>query len=363
MKVALVFAGIGAAKPVFQPYRSRRFTQALAAAGADAVLVDIDLGRQSRFAPTVREAMGPVYYRNQVDRLPLILRQERPSVVQTFGATLELSAVWRAAAKAGMPILHFVSSEGSVGDRLPGAELGFVGAPPRRFPAAWHARYASRHVAGVVGSNRADLGWHLRQSYFSRARFSVVAPPPTCPIEIDPVAPLAGSPQCPVFGFFDPEASEDTLRYLLRAVDLTGPPGRFSLHIAPKILANRVPGRAAHATFVETADAAAFVQGIDVLLVPEAHDRTVPTIAAALVARRVVVVPDTGAAIELVDYGRHGVLHAAGSAYHLAMAINVMAQSWSNRPITFDGIDAAIASTAPEHVAAAFVRAFHKAGR
>lgn len=362
MKVALVFAGTSAANPVFQPYRSRRFTEALAAEGITAVLVDVDIAQQSRFVPATYDAPGPVYYRNQVDRLPLILTQERPSAVLTFGATLDLAPVWREGAKAEVPILHFVSSEGSISES-PATGADFMRTPPRRLARAWHARYASRRVAGLVGSNRADLGRHLRQSYFTRARFSVVAPPPTCPPPADAIPPVTGSAEHPVFGFYDPEASESALRFLLRAIDLTGPPGRFALRIAPAVLSRRVPERTGHATFVEAADPADFLRGIDVLLVPEAHDRALPTIATALVARRIVIVPDTGAAIELIDYGRHGVLHAAGSAYHFAMAINVMTQSWSNRPITFEGIDAAVARTAPEQVARAFARAFRKAAR
>lgn len=362
MKVALVFAGSSATKPVFHSYRSRRFTEGLAAEGIDLVLVDVDLARHSRFAPAAHDAAGLVYYRNQVDRLPLILKQERPSTVLTFGATLDLAPVWREGAKAGVPILHFVSSEGSVSEPLaPGA--GLLRTPPRRLARAWHSRHASRHVVGLVGSNRADLGRHLRQSYFTRARFSVVAPPPTCPPPANAMPAVTGSAESPVFGFYDPEAGEDTLQFLLRAIDLTGPPGRFALRIAPAALSQRVPERAGHATFVEAADPADFIRGIDVLLVPEAHDRTLPTIATALVARRIAIVPDTGAAIELIDYGRHGVLHAAGSAYHFAMAINVMSQSWSNRPIAFEGIDDAVARTAPEHVARAFARALRKAAR
>jgi hypothetical protein len=363
MKVALVFAGDSAAKPVLQPYRSLRFAGGLATEGITAVLVDVDIGRQSRVAPANHDAPGLIYYRNRVDRLPLILKQERPGVALTFGATLDLAPVWREAAKAGVPILHFVSSEGSISEPPAAVGPSPVRMPPQRLARAWHTRFASRHVAGLVGSNRADLGRHLCQSYFPRARFSIVAPPPTCPSAPDAMRAVTGSAECPAFGFYDPEASESTLQFLLRAIDLTAPPDRFALRIAPAALAARVPEHAGHATFVDAADPADFIRGIDVLLVPEAHDRALATIAAALVARRIVIAPDTGAAVELVEYGRHGVLYAAGSAYHFAMAINVMTQSWSNLPITFEGIDAAIPRTAPEQVARAFGRAFRKAVR
>lgn len=363
MKVALVFAGNSAAKPVFQPYRSRRFAEGLAAEGIAAVLVDVDITGQSRFARATPDAPGMVYYRNQVDRLPLILKQERPGAALTFGATHDLAPVWRTGAKAGVPILHFVSSEGAISDAPAPLGAGFVPTPRQHLASAWNTRHASRHVTGLVGSNRADLGRHLSRSYFPRARFSIVAPPTTCPPVPDAIPPATGTADCPTFGCYDPEANEGTLRFLLRALDLTGPAGRFMLRVGPAALAAQVPERAGHATFVEAADAADFMRGIDVLLVPEPHDRALPTIANALVARRIVIAPDTGASIELIDYGRRGVLYAAGSAYHFAMAINVMAQSWSNLPITFEGTDAAIAGTAPEQVARIFGKAFRKAAR
>lgn len=363
MKVALVFAGNSAAKPVFQPYRSRRFAEGLAAQGITAVLVDIDIDRQSRFAPATDDAPGLIYYRNQVDRLPLILEQERPSAALTFGAPHDLASIWRKGAKASVPVLHFVSSEGGISEPLAPFGAGFVRTPPQRFARAWSIRRASRHVAGLVGSNRADLGRHLCQSYFPRARFSIVAPPPTGPLPPETISASNSTAACPTFGFYDPEASESTLRFLLRAIDLTGPPGRFTLRAGPATLAARMPERAGHATFVEAANATDFMRGIDVLLVPDAHDRALPTIATALVTRRIVVAPDTGAAIELIDYGRRGILFAAGSAYHFATAINVIAQSWSNRPITFEGAEAAIADTTPEQVAQVFSKAFRKVVR
>jgi hypothetical protein len=363
MKVALVFAGHSAAKSALLPYRSRRFVEGLAASGIDIVLVDLDIGQQSRFAPAVRDTPGITYYRNQVDRLPLIVAQERPALVQTFGATLDLGPVWSEGAKAQAPIVHFISSEGAIEEPLPALGLGFVRmrSTAQRVNAL-RARHASRRVAGLIGSNRADLGRHLRQGFFPCAQFSVVAPPPTVPPDIDMAAPVAAVER-PVFGVYDPDASENTLRFLCRALDLTGAPGAFEVRVAPAALAALVPDRTAQLSFVEAADAADFLRGIDVLLMPEAQDRTLQTIVTALVARRPVIVPDTGAAVELVDYGRHGVLYAAGSAYHLAMAINVMTQSWSNRPFSFEGIEASIAKTTPETVARAFAAAYRRLAR
>lgn len=350
MKVALAFAGGGAGDAAYRPHRSPFFVDALAAEGVDGVLVDLAAGEGSRVARGAGDAAG-ADDRNPIDRLAALVAQERPALVQTFGAMTDLAPVWRAAAQATATIVHYVSSEDSPAQ-------GFA----QRI-AALPARLASRHVAGVIGSNRADLGRRLSEGYFPRARFTAIAPPPTEPPAIEAFAPGPADAGKPVFGFFDPDASGNALQFLLRAFDLTGAPDPFDLRIAPAALAARAPGRAAQASFVDAADAAAFLRGVDALLAPEAHDRALPAIAVALAMRKVVVVPDSGAASELVEYGRHGVLFPAGSAYHLAMAINVMAQSWTNRPFAFAGVEAAIARTSRQAVARAFAAAYRRIAR
>jgi hypothetical protein len=364
MKVALVFAGKFSAMSAFLPYRSHGFVSALAAEGVEAVLVDIDIGRHPRFARAANDAPGVTYYRNEADRLPLIAAQERADLVQTFGATLDLASVWNEAAKGDAPIVHFVASEGAIEEPPAALGLGFVrGQTASRRLAEWRTRFASRQVAGLVGSNRADVGRHMRLGYFPRAHFSVVTPPPTIPSAIERSTPVAAAGGRPVFGFYDPEASEAALRFFFRTLDLAGPLDASQIRIAPARLKALAPDRTAPASFVDAADAAEFVRGVDVLVAPEAQDRALQTIVAALAARKAAIVPDAGAATELVEYGRHGVLYVPGSAYHLAMAINLMAQSWSNRPFSFEGVEAAIARTSVTAVAAAFAAAYRRLAR
>lgn len=341
MKAALVFAGGAAAGSTFLPYRSRDFLAGLADAGVQAVVLDPD----------------------QAGHLPQILAQDRPSVIQTFGATVDLAPVWRAAASTATPLLHFVASAG------PTVERPARGAPfsvARAALAQRLARRASRAVAGVLGSNRADIGRHFERGFFPRARFSMVAPPPTDPIgdrtEIRPGRAEKARRAPPVLGLYDPEADGASLDLLLQAVALTGQSGTFALRIAPPALASRV-ATTGGAEFVAAAGAAAFVRDIDVLVVPRAHDRALAAIVAALAARKGVIVPDTGVATEIVDYGRCGLLYAAGSAYHLAMAINVMTEAWDNRPLSFDGVDDAIGRTTPAAVARVFATAWHRLAR
>jgi hypothetical protein len=361
MKAALVFVGRAAVASVYLPYRSRDFIGALAEAGVEPLVVDVDIDPEPRSATVPSEAPGIVGYRNQVDRLPLIVAQERVAVVQTFGATEDLGAAWGHAARAARPLVHFVSSDGAVVDLPAGRPRNLSDLLRRgRTLAHWRARHASRHVTAVLGSNRADLGRHFRHGFFPRARFSVVAPPPSPPpTRTLGVTPLEERRRGPVLGFWDPDADAEVLEHLFRAVALTGQTDLFTVKIAPASLA----GRAALPPGVTVADAEradAFLRDVDVLVVPRAEDRTLCAVVAALAARKSVIVPDTDAATEIVDYGRRGLLYAAGSAYHLAMAINVMAQSWTNRPFSFDGVEESIARTAPDAVARMFVSAWRR---
>lgn len=360
MKAALVFAGPTAATATFRPYRSRAFLDALAADGFDVVVVDLDLDAEQCFDTAPIEAPGLVSYRNQVDRLGLIVAQERPGLVQTFGATAALGPVWRNAARADRPIVHFVSSEGSLADPPAGPPRGLADLSRRSGGLArWRARRASRHVAAVLGSNRADMGRHFRHGFFSRARFSVVAPPPVPRAADVPAANGRQRQAVPVFGVFDPDATVEALERLVRAVALTGQSGLFDLRVAPAALARRID-LPVGVTAVDAADPAAFLRALDVLVVPSADDRAAAVVLAALAARRSVVVPDTGALAEIVDYGRRGLLYTAGSAYHLAMAMTVMAQSWTNRPFSFDGVAEAIDRAAPDAVARVFAQAWRR---
>lgn len=363
MKAALVFVGRAAAASVYLPYRSRGFIGALAEAGIEPVVVDVDIDPEPRFATVPSEVPGIVGYRNQVDRLPLIIAQERVAVVQTFGATEDLGPVWGYAARAARPLAHFVSSDGAILDLPAGRPRNVADLLRRgRSFAHWRARHASRHVTAVLGSNRADLGRHFRHGFFPRARFSVVAPPPSPPpTRTIGVSSLGEGRQGPVLGFWDPDADAEVLELLLRAVALTGQTDLFTLKIAPASLAGRATLPAGVAV-VDAGSAEAFLRDIDVLVVPRAEDRALGAVVAALAARKSVIVPDTGAATEIVDYGRRGLLYPAGSAYHLAMAVNVMAQSWNNRPFSFDGVEESIARTAPDAVARMFASAWRRLG-
>lgn len=345
MKVALIFSG---AEPgsAFAPYRARPFVDGLAQEGIDAIVIDVG----GEIAPAATGANR----RCTLSELPNLLTAERVDAVQTFGPAPAVGPVWSGA--RSVPIVHFVSAGGPVQDD---EGLGFACArlrPRLGSVAGRRARFASRRVAAVIGSNRADIGRHIETGFFPRAAFSMLAPPPVAAGE-GKLADTAASR--PVFGVYDPHATAHVLSFVTRAVDLTGRPETFSVHIAPARL--RILRAAPEAvSFVDPPDLGGFIGSIDALVLPYSEDRFVPTVLTALRARKIVIAPDGGIASELIEYGRHGVVYAAGSAYHLSMAINVVAQSWKNRPLDFAGVDAAIAHAAPQEVARTFAAAYRK---
>ncbi len=359
MKIALVFAADASASVALARYRSQRFIGALAVAGHSPIIIDVDSGADAGRLAVPAYAGAPSTFFCTPDGLPRILRQERPAVIQTFGAASRHAGLWPRARATGVPILHVVSAGGPVACEA--RDLGLAWRrirPGLRSPAGWRARFASRHVGGLIGSNRADLGQHLDLGFFPRATFSMVVPPPLP--EAARSEAVAATPQTPTFGVHDPGATAASLRFLLHAIDLTGQPDLFRFVLAPARLHAMASSAPAGVNFVDADDVHEFVRAIDILLVPYGEDRLAEGVIAALQARKIVIVPDGGLASELIEYGRHGVLYAAGSAYDLALAINVVTQSWRNRPFDFEGVERVIDRCTPEAVARSFAAAYRR---
>jgi glycosyltransferase involved in cell wall biosynthesis len=103
---------------------------------------------------------------------------------------------------------------------------------------------------------------------------------------------------------------------------------------------------------------AAFLATIDVLAVPVYDDAIAAPLIAALRAGKSVIVPDPSGAAELIEYGRHGLMFAAGSAYHFANAIGLVSQSWSQRQVLLADGGPAVARTDPAAVARALAAVY-----
>jgi glycosyltransferase involved in cell wall biosynthesis len=161
-----------------------------------------------------------------------------------------------------------------------------------------------------------------------------------------------------VFGVYAPAAAAALFSFLSHAVDLTGGPDaiqvRVATHNPPATAAPRI-------STVAAGDPDDFVAAIDVLAVPVYDDAVAGALMAALRSGKSVIVPDRGGGAELIEYGRHGLMFGAGSAYHLAGAINLISQGWSEKPVLFATGGPAVARTQPSAVAASFATVWERA--
>jgi hypothetical protein len=345
IKVAVVFRSGAGRDQAAAGYRSVSFQSSLAAAGIDPVVIDV-IGNDD--PATAHAANGGLACR-ELD-FAGVLHGCAPRLVQTFGAESGLEAIWTAAAHADNPVLHFVQSEnlaalpakGPLARALAGLKLPGFGT-------------GARHVTGVLGSNRAAISRYMDAGAFPGARFSRVIVPPVEWQDVPAAAPV-GSPR-PVFGVYDPYGTEQTLGFVLQAITSTGHPDLFEVKLAypayqvPAIVPRNV-------SVVPPGDLRDFVNSIDALILPYDADHLAESLVTALRAGRTVIVPDGGLASELIGFGRHGVMFAAGSAYDLALKINIMTRSQDDRPFDFQGGRELTARCASAEVARAFAATY-----
>jgi hypothetical protein len=344
MKVAIIFATDGSPgeDAVLAPFRSANFIDGLRGGGLAPLMIAVapdHVGVQ----PVLRA--GDPSLRCQRYELPALLASERPQAIQTFGPEQRLAAIWPTAAPAGVPIVHCVSCWRAAADAPP---------PVLSF-ASLRAKRASGHVTALVGTSRAAVGGLMAGGYFPRATSSFIVAPP-----VERAATVAPSPSAraanPVFGIYDPSASTDLVAFVARAIELTGQRNALQVRIAV-----REPSRLAATpiSLVAAEGIDGFLAAIDVLAVPVYDDATAAPLIAALRAGKSVIVPDPSGAAELIEYGRHGLMFCAGSAYHFANAVNLVSQSWSQMPVLLADGGPAIARTDPAAVSQAFA-AIHR---
>ena len=361
MNLALIFARDNeGGDRLFDPYRSRSFLEGLRREKFEPMIGDLVLDEDSLLLDSWPNAAEEVLS-DHADRRSLsdVLRSHQPLIVHTFGDIMRLGSVWTHAAHADCPIVHFVASGC---DERTATRAGKI----RR--TAWSrnglcARHASRHVGGIVGSSRAAIANHIESSFFPHAKFSMLALPPTS------IAPgIEDRTQrdvsaMPTLGYYDDGGLDEPLNFLFDATNLTGSQQLFRLLIARQ---DGSPVAGVHApanvSFRRVGEVSDFVQSIDVLIVPQSDDRAMEGVLLALRSKKIVIAPDGGTISEALQFGRHGVLFRAGSAYHLAMAINEVTESWKRPPFGFKGVDAVFELTSPDKVARIFARAYRKLG-
>jgi hypothetical protein len=345
MKVAIIFATDGShcEDVVLAPFRSASFAAGLRSGDIEPVIITV-VPDDAAPAPEPADAAR----RCRRHELAALLAAERPQAIQTFGPEPGLAAIWPIAVLAGVPIVHCVSCWRTAEAARP---------PQVSSLAASRARRASRHVAALLGTSRAMIGGLMTAGYFADAMFSVVVPPPVERAAEAMNAPAGRASSDPVFGVYDPCATPDLVDFVSRAIELTGRRNTLAVRIA---MATPLPAAPAPIAPVPAGSIEDFLATIDVLAVPAYDDAVAAPLIAALRAGKSVIVPDPSGAAELIEYGRHGLMFYAGSAYHFANAVDIVGQSWNQRPVLLADGGPAIARTHPRAVAQSFAAVYER---
>ena len=358
MKIMLLFTEAEeGVTGLLDPYCSPGFIEALLDEDLEPVLVRFL--HDGLRAPTMSQEStggppGPVS-RCDARSFGTLLQTHRPAIVQTFGDIARLAPVWRAAAEAGCRVVHFVP--GKAGDQMAAGKI-------RR--AAWsrgglNGRRSSRYVSAVLGSNRASIAKHLEAGFFPQAKFTMTTLPPIAvPAGRETWSPPPDSATA-VLGCCQHDGADEDIRFVLDAITLTGTRHLFRVLVFQRSVSAAAKSPHDRNVAFLTADSVGdLIQAIDVLIVPRNDDRAMEAVLLALRSNKIVIAPDGGTVAEALQFGRHGVLFNAGSAFDLAMAIDKTTGALSGPPFDFAGTDSVIGSARPQEVARVFARAYRK---
>jgi glycosyltransferase involved in cell wall biosynthesis len=254
----------------------------------------------------------------------------RPDVVHTNNLVGLSSAVWGAAARRRLPILHTLRDYYLLCVR---SSLFRAGRRCRRRCAdcrAWSLpkRLAARHVGTVVGISRHVLDAHLARGWFAGAAHSVIpnavddAPAPAAPRAAGRAGPLR-------FGFLGqitPFKGVDLALAAFRHVD----PAAAELHIAGRgppelIAALRRAGDGPNVHWRGFVDAREFLAEIDVLLVPSVWDEPAGRVVLeAYAAGKPVIASNRGGLPEMVGDDGAGLVFDADRPATLSEAVRAL---------------------------------------
>jgi glycosyl transferase family 1 len=341
MKVLMILATDAAAhQDVVSPFRSAAFVEALRDEGVDAGVLSVtpDRDHPSLAGGSESDLVHAVHPGD----LPAILAAEHPDVLMTFGREARLSAIWGIAAAAQLPLGHCVSCW----------RTGRVAPDVRSYSTVsdWRAKHSSRHVGGVIGTCRVAVGSLIAGGYFPRAASSIIISPPVDTLGAARPGEMALSPRSaggPVIGIYDPHATAGVVAFVSQALVLTGRRNGMQVRLAVR----SPPSISAGLAFGSVVEVEDFVAAIDVLVIPSYDDSLARVLIAALRAGKSVVVPDRSGAADLIDHGRYGLIFPAGSAYHLANAMNILTEAWKHPAVLNVDATPAIAKTNPRGVA------------
>jgi len=263
-----------------------------------------------------------------VDRLAQLIRDEKADVVHTNNLQGISVAAWRAAERAGVPVLHTLRDYYLVCARAICFRDGrnCESTCLDCLPFCTVRRALSQRVAGVVGTSRFVLERHTGFGYFRDARLRRVIHNPSP----DRIRSKSARGDGLTFGYLGRIEESKGLELLVRAFGERGDAG-WRLLIAgtgPEAVVESLRRLASRAKrpdqirFVGWTDGAAFLADVDVLVVPSLWNEPLPRVAIEAQSNGVVVIGSRrGGIAEIVDE-RSGLLFEPEEPETLSAAID-----------------------------------------
>jgi glycosyltransferase involved in cell wall biosynthesis len=273
-----------------------------------------------------------MWNRKAAERVEAILERERPDVLHTHNVASFSVAVWGAAKRLKIPLVHTIHDYYLLCSRVSlfrnGEQCGHRCRVCQLF--TWNRKAASRMVDAVVGVSEFTLGFHMREQYFEGSKCGVLYNIQPKPL---PVAPgrseCAGEPLR--FGFIGRVEQEKGIELLLEATrDL--PPGGWTLQVAGKGVPNYVHSLQQRSAgqpiqWLGFVAAEEFYRSIDVLVIPSLWPEPLPyTCIEALLAGRGIIASATGGLQEIASRARLHRLFPPGDRGALAAAMKTALQ-------------------------------------
>ena len=286
-----------------------------------------------------------------------ILDRERPDVVNTHVVVGLSQSVWSAAARRGIPVVHYLHEYGTMCPRgsafrdghlceRPCRSCGLVATPRKRL---------SRLVDTAVGVSRFTLDRHLGWGFFPNARRAVLPNIFTGwtfdPRPAGPVGPLR-------LGYFGRLIPDKGIHLLLEALRRL-PEGAWTLDIAgtgeddyvASLRASAPPGT----RFLGWTRSADVYPDIDVAVVPSIWPDPQPRVVFEAYMRGVPVIGARAGGIpEQIEEGVTGWLFEAGSADDLARVLRARLADRADRTLPVDGLRDRLLRIRPDHVLAEY---------
>jgi hypothetical protein len=371
MKIAFLYPSDGALDPRLEGFYSKAFVGCFSELGAELLLLEVEshsgvivletcaapgdhpqsMQKQSSLLPSPESLYNSVFKRASCAKLRTLLQTFQTDVVQTFGYASHLSPIWSALSVNQYPIVHLATARDPL--MRSGSEL---------LAQPWHfedqvARYMSRRVSAVIGTNRCDVANYRNKGFFRNAQLSSIAgiPVKALPLHANSTSKRGSWPR---FGFFSIEYAPAAVSLLLNAVADVGTRRRYTIVLSDQYKSIVEKSNLKNVELTPALNLGEFLESVDIMVFPQADDSIAQVIVGAAVAGKLMIASERGIGGELLDYGRRGILFTNPS--DLTGRIQDVVIGWPDGSPLFTSAQEVLSETSPKRCAEIFLNTYKR---